>query len=137
MFIYSCFENKAVLASNHNSSFWSSELVVNLPTPFNQSRKPMSTLRAPESTLHAGNGELSNPLPKAKATTKFSTLCRLEAAHRAAGQLPIQCNINTFVLGRSLGCWDQHPTCFSLPFNSEVFAHKWKYLCSENHPTCP
>lgn len=78
----------------------------------------MSTLRDAESTLHVGNGELSNPLPKAKATAKFSTLCRLDAAHWATGQLPIQCSLNTFVLGRSLGCLDQHPTCFSLRFNS-------------------
>lgn len=55
----------------------------------------MSTLRAPESTLPSGNRELSNPLPKAKATAKFSTLCCLDAAHRATGQLPMQCNLNT------------------------------------------
>lgn len=99
---------KAVLASHHNRP---DKLVVILPTPFSPSRR-LPALRV--STQHVGNWELLNPLPKTRITAHCSMLCPLDAAHRDIGKWPIHCNLNTFVLGRSLGCWDQHLTCFSL-----------------------
>lgn len=90
---------------------WPEELVVIFPTHFSPSRR-LPALRG--STQHAGHWELLNPLPKTRITAHCSTLCSLDAAHRDVGKWPIHCNLNTFVLGRSLGYWDQHLTCFSL-----------------------
>jgi len=62
-----------------------------------------------------GTGSCQILCQKTKASTQFSTLCLSDAAYRAAGKLPTQCNLNTFMFGRSLGYSDQHLTCFSLP----------------------
>lgn len=102
-----------------------------LPTPFQDADGPERV------QVHAGNGELSNPLPKTRATARCSTLCLLDAAHRATGKLPTQCNLNTLVLGRSVGCWDQHLTCFPLLLILQSpFACKCKHLESRAHPIC-
>lgn len=106
----------------HNSSLWPEELVVILPTHFRSSRK-LPALRV--STQHARNWELLNSLPKTGITAHCSMLCPLDVAHKDTGKWPIHCNLNTFVLGRSLGCWDQHLTCFSLLSTLQsLFAHQ-------------